>query len=109
MVAGIVDGLRWLGLDWDEGPDVGGPHEPYLQSQRGPFHREMLDKLVASGAVYRCYCTREEVVARGTKTGYDRYCRTHPRDEDKPFALRFAVPEQDTVVHDILRGDVVTA
>ncbi|MEX2394145.1 MAG: glutamate--tRNA ligase [Actinomycetota bacterium] len=105
----MYETLDWLGLDWDEGPDKGGPRGPYLQSERAPHHRELLTKLIGSGAVYRCYCTREDVVARGTKTGYDRYCRTHPREEDKPFALRFAVPDGDTVVRDVLRGDVVTA
>ena len=65
----------WLGLDWDEGPDVGGPHEPYLQSQRVDHHRELVATLEADGEVYRCYCTREDIKARGTATGYDRFCR----------------------------------
>ena len=56
MVTGIVEGLRWLGLDWDEGPDVGGPHGPYFQSQRLEKHRQMADSLVASGRAYYCYC-----------------------------------------------------
>ena len=59
MVAGIVEGLRWLGLDWDEGPDVGGPHAPYFQSERLDNYRAMADRLVAEGRAYYCYCTPE--------------------------------------------------
>ena len=61
---GVVDSLRWLGLDWDEGPDVGGPHAPYRQSQRGDLYREHVDRLVADGNAYRCYCTAEELEER---------------------------------------------
>jgi len=57
MVAGIVDGLRWLGLDWDEGPDVGGPHGPYFQSQRVERARRLAEQLVSAGRAYFCYCT----------------------------------------------------
>src|ERR1051325_5407029 len=56
MVREIVDGLRWLGLDWDEGPDVGGPHGPYFQAQRVDRHRAVADQLVATGHAYYCYC-----------------------------------------------------
>ena len=59
MVAGIVDGLRWLGLDWDEGPDVGGPHAPYFQSQRVDRARRLAERLVSAGRAYFCYCTAE--------------------------------------------------
>src|SRR5450756_1244494 len=64
MIAGILDGLRWLGLDWDEGPIVGGPHAPYLQSERLDRHRAMADGLVAQGRAYYCYCTQEELKAK---------------------------------------------
>src|SRR5215204_221110 len=57
MVTGILDGLRWLGLTWDEGPEAGGSHGPYFQSQRFDRHREVGHSLVASGHAYRCYCT----------------------------------------------------
>lgn len=57
----IFDALRWLGIEWDEGPDVGGPHAPYLQSQRGALYEEALARLVASGRVYECFLTRREV------------------------------------------------
>lgn len=108
LIAKDAETLRWLGLDWDEGPEVGGPHEPYRQSQRTEMHRAALAKLEAGGAVYRCYCTREDVQARGVKTGYDRFCRTRTDEPDAPYALRFAVPEEDVVVRDLLRGEVRT-
>ena len=59
MVSGIVDGLRWLGLDWDEGPDVGGPYAPYFQSQRLDRARALAEQLVAAGRAYYCYCTAD--------------------------------------------------
>src|SRR5215204_1427830 len=61
MVTGIVDGLRWLGLDWDEGPDVGGPHAPYFQSQRLEKYRAHARTLVDGGRAYHCYCTPGEL------------------------------------------------
>jgi glutamyl-tRNA synthetase len=109
LIARDVETLRWLGIDWDEGPEVGGPHEPYRQSQRTDMHRAALERLEAAGAVYRCYCTREDVQARGVKTGYDRFCRTRTDAPDAAYALRFAVPRSDVVVHDLLRGEVRTA
>src|SRR6476659_1606593 len=57
MVAGILESLRWLGLDWNEGPEVGGPHAPYFQTQRYPRHREVVSRLVQEGHAYRCYCS----------------------------------------------------
>ncbi len=57
----IFAALRWLGLDWDEGPDVGGPHGPYRQSERLPVYREHADRLIANGAAYPCFCTSEEI------------------------------------------------
>src|SRR5690242_2289208 len=81
MVEGILDGLRWLGLDWDEGPHVGGPFGPYFQSQRIDRHRAMAGRLVQSGAAYFCYCTPEELQSRrdaaekvGAAWKYDRAC-----------------------------------
>ena len=59
MVKGIVDGLRWLGLDWDEGPDIGGPHAPYFQSQRIEGYRARAERLVQEGRAYYCYCSQE--------------------------------------------------
>src|SRR5262244_4209403 len=64
MVEGILDGLRWLGLDWDEGPHAGGSYGPYFQSERLDRYRELAGQLVASGAAYYCYCTPDELKAR---------------------------------------------
>ena len=64
MVDGILDGMRWLGLDWDEGPLVGGPYGPYFQSERLDRHRAMVEDLVARGKAYYCYCTPDELKAR---------------------------------------------
>src|SRR3984893_10101790 len=61
MVEGILEGLRWLGLEWDEGPKIGGPHEPYFQSERIDRHRAMVDRLVANGRAYYCYCSTAEL------------------------------------------------
>jgi glutamyl-tRNA synthetase len=120
MVGGILDGLRWLGLDWDEGPGIGGEHGPYYQSQRFDRHRAMADALVASGAAYYCYCTPEEIRARretaekesgGWK--YDRRCLTFGADEiaareraKMPRAIRFRVPEGTTRFDDLVHGSI---
>lgn len=112
----IYEAMRWLGLGWDEGPDVGGPYGPYRQSERRDVHLAWLRRLEEGGHVYRCYCTREDVKARGVKTGYDRHCRSLSEEDRKasedagrPYALRFAVPEgEPVVVDDLLRGEVRT-
>jgi glutamyl/glutaminyl-tRNA synthetase len=64
MVEGILDGMRWLGLDWDEGPHIGGEYGPYFQSARLDRHREMARRLVADGHAYYCYCTPDEIKAK---------------------------------------------
>src|SRR5687767_8795106 len=106
MVAGIVDGLRWLGLDWDEGPDVGGPHAPYFQSQRLDTYRARGQALVQDGRAYACYCTPEELrrkraeaEARGEAWTYDRTCLKREPAEIARLeaagaakAVRFQVP-----------------
>ena len=90
MVAGILDGLRWLGLDWNEGPEVGGPFGPYSQSARFDRHRALALTLLAEGKAYSCYCTperlqqeRERAEAAGGAWMYDRRCLSltarHPR------------------------------
>ena len=88
MVTGIVDGLRWLGLDWDEGPDIGGPHAPYFQSERLDRYRAMADRLVAEGRAYYCYCSTETIQqkrqaaeAAGGGWMYDRTCLALPAEE----------------------------
>ena len=66
MVEGILDGLRWLGLDWDEGPDVGGPHAPYRQSERQEHYDRAVDRLLEEGRAFQCFCSRAEVARAST-------------------------------------------
>jgi glutamyl-tRNA synthetase len=120
MVAGIVDGMRWLGLDWDEGPDVGGPHAPYFQSQRLDRYRELADSLVRTGRAYYCYCTPEELNAKraaaeaaGVGWIYDRTCCTLDETTrqsyevgSRPRAVRFKVPPGTTAFTDLVRGPI---
>jgi glutamyl-tRNA synthetase len=120
MVAGIVDGMRWLGLDWDEGPDVGGPHAPYFQSQRLDKHRVAAERLVAERRAYYCYCTpealqrrREAAEAAGAGWIYDRTCCALGADEiarreasSEPRAIRFRVPEGQTSFADLVHGPI---
>jgi glutamyl-tRNA synthetase len=120
----ILDSLRFLGLDWDEGPDIGGEYGPYIQSHRLPIYAEQAAKLLASGHAYYCYCTperleqmRKEQQARGETTRYDRKCRflspaereAHARAGD-PHVLRLAVPlDGETTLHDFIHGDLTIA
>jgi len=120
-VGGILDSLRWLGLDWDEGPEVGGDLGPYYQMQRLHFYRAAAERLLEEKKAYFCYCTPEELkerreaaLARGKTPGYDRRCLyLSPRErgaleaQGKKPALRFAMPlEGETIVHDLVRGDI---
>ena len=116
----ILDGLRWLGIDWDEGPEVGGPHGPYRQSERAGAHGEVAARVLESGHGYRCFCTperldelRAEQERRKETPRYDHRCRAVSREESdaraaagEPHVLRFRVPEGETVVRDLVRGDV---
>jgi glutamyl-tRNA synthetase len=118
----IFEALRWLGLEWDEGPDKGGPNGPYRQSERLAIYAEHAARLLDSGAAYRCFCTRErlddlrkaQVAAKVEHPGYDRHCRGIPRAESDTRAaageahiVRLAVPtDGDIVVNDRLRGEV---
>jgi glutamyl-tRNA synthetase len=114
----ILDLMRWLGLDWDEGPEVGGPHAPYFQSERGDLYRDALDKLAASSYTYDCFCTTDEVAARrlesGSKTmGYDGFCRELSADqraafeaEDRRPVVRFRMPDGSITWNDLVRGEV---
>lgn len=118
-IAAIQDALRWLGLDWDEGPGVGGPNEPYQQSRRMELYREAADLLMGRGAAYRCYCTPEELetrrkraLERGAPPGYDGRCRDLPEEErrafeeeGRSFAIRFATPGRDVTIRDLIRGE----
>jgi glutamyl-tRNA synthetase len=117
---GVVDDLRWLGLEWGEGPDVGGPHGPYRQSERLDIYREMTERLLEGGHAYRCWCTPEELeerrkaaLARGEPPGYDGRCLTRSDEEiaafeaeGRPFAIRFHMPEREWVVEDLVKGEV---
>ncbi|MBA3551984.1 MAG: glutamate--tRNA ligase [Actinobacteria bacterium] len=117
---GIVMGsLRWLGLDWDEGPEVGGPYGPYRQTERLHRYTEVTDRFLAGGSAYACYCTPGELEerrrlarARGEPPGYDGRCRNLSEAERAAFeaegrqrAVRFAMPEEDVTVHDLIRGE----
>jgi glutamyl-tRNA synthetase len=117
----IFRALRWLGLEWDEGPDIGGPHAPYRQSERSEIYRQHAQMLLASGHAYRCFCTaerleqmRERQKAMKVPPGYDGHCRDIPRDQSdaraqsEPFVIRLRVPKDgSTIVPDLLRGDIV--
>lgn len=117
----ILDGLRWLGLDWDEGPEVGGPYGPYLQSQRLSIYKEHADWLIAQDKAYLCFCSperlaamREEHQRRKQPPGYDRLCRTlSPAEVESKKAeglvpvVRFKVPlEGSTTFQDLIHGDI---
>ncbi len=116
----IYDDLRWMKLDWDEGPDVGGDYGPYRQSERFHIYREFANKLMQSGQAYYCYCTpeeleqmRREALAKGESANYPGTCR-HLTDAQKTAyekqgrrpVLRFRVPETEIHFHDIVKGDI---
>ena len=131
----IMEGLRWLGLDWDEGPGLeelqrsgvenaeqyaaGGPYGPYIQSQRPSLYKEVAEELIERGWAYRCNCTPERLaqvreMQRARKQPlmmYDRHCRDLPPDgisPDKPHVIRLKAPlTGQTVIHDAIKGDVV--
>ena len=120
MVTGILDGLRWLGLTWDEGPDVGGPHAPYFQSERLDHYRSVAERLVREGHAYYCYCSaerlrdeRQRAQARGVAWQYDRACLalSVERIEEleragTPRAIRFKVPPGHTAFDDAVHGRI---
>ncbi|MFN3653502.1 MAG: glutamate--tRNA ligase [Armatimonadota bacterium] len=118
----LKDTLRWLGMDYDEGPDVGGPFGPYVQSERLPHYHAAVEQLIASGHAYRCYCSRERLQevrearqqANIHPFGYDRRCRSLSEAEraefeaaGTPSVVRFAIPlEGDVTFHDEVRGTI---
>jgi glutamyl-tRNA synthetase len=118
--AQLLDAMRWLGFDWDEGPEVGGPHAPYRQSQRMDLYREIADKLIAAGHAYHCYCTPEELETRreaarasGRPSGYDGHCRDLTdeqiaayRAEGRPSIVRFRMPDRTITFTDLVRGEL---
>ncbi|MFH8797424.1 glutamate--tRNA ligase [Streptomyces sp. NPDC017941] len=116
----LLDSMRWLGFDWDEGPEVGGPHAPYRQSQRMDVYRDVAEKLVASGHAYPCYCTTEELDARreaaraaGKPSGYDGACRDLTAEQKQAYEaegrshiVRFRMPDEATTFTDLVRGEI---
>ncbi|MDX1522899.1 MAG: glutamate--tRNA ligase, partial [Anaerolineae bacterium] len=118
----LMEGLRWFGIQWDEGPDIGGPAGPYVQTQRQPLYEKWGHWLVEQGHAYKCFASPEELAeirkaleAQGDYSGYDRrYRDLTPAQtaaleaEGRPYVIRFKMPiEGQTTVPDLLRGDVV--
>ncbi|GEA81981.1 glutamate--tRNA ligase [Cellulomonas uda] len=115
----LLDALRWLGLDWDEGIEVGGPHEPYRQSQRYDLYRDVVAKLLEGGYAYESWSTPEEIEARhraagrDPKLGYDGYDRDLTdeqrlayREQGREPVIRVRMPDEDITFTDLVRGDV---
>jgi glutamyl-tRNA synthetase len=122
--AAILRALKWVGLTWDEGPDIGGPHGPYRQSERFEIYKQHAQVLIDKGAAYRCFCTSERIaelrkmqLAQKQNPGYDGHCRSLAREESdrraaggEPFVVRLAMPKiGETVVKDRLRGEILFA
>ena len=119
-IQAAIDTLKWLGLTWDEGPEVGGPYGPYLQSQRLDIYAEWAAKFLANGDAYHCYCSSEELEERreaqrkaNVAPGYDGKCRTISAEdlakyqsEDRKPVLRMRMPDGSTTFTDSIRGDV---
>ncbi len=117
----LIEALTWLGLDWDEGIEVGGPHGPYRQSQRADIYQDVIKKLVDGGYVYESFSTPEEIEARNVAAGrskamgYDGYDRTLTDEQKAAFraegrepVLRMRMPDEDVSFFDVVRGEDVT-
>ena len=116
----LIEDLKWIGIDWDEGPDCGGNYGPYRQSQRLSIYKEAAEQLLSEGKAYKCYCTKEELAQRneqamseGRNPGYDSRCRELTREqiaqyekEERKPVLRFRVEPKMITVHDLIRDDV---
>jgi glutamyl-tRNA synthetase len=116
----LLAAMRWLGLDWDEGPEVGGPYAPYRQSQRRALYDEVAEQLLSAGHAYRCYCTPQELEGRreaarraGAPPGYDGHCRVLTaaqvaayEAEGRAPAIRFRMPEGTISWDDLVRGEL---
>jgi glutamyl-tRNA synthetase len=120
-VENLIESLRWLGLTWDEGPDIGGPYGPYVQSERLALYQEWAHWLVENGHAYHCFCTPEQLeaaradqIARKLPLGYSRACRDLPAAgvaarlaAGEPSVIRFRMPlEGSTTFPDLIRGDI---
>ena len=115
----ILESLRWLGIDWDEGIDVGGPHGPYRQSERTDIYKDVAAKLLAAGYAYESFSTPEEIkernlaAGRPAEFGYDGYDRNLTDEQKAAFraegrkpALRLRMPDEDIAFDDLIRGAI---
>jgi glutamyl-tRNA synthetase len=116
----LLEVMRWLGLDWDEGPEVGGPFGPYRQSQRYDIYADVADKLLAAGRAYHCYCSQQELEERNAQAlaerrqpGYDGHCRSLTAEQEASYVaegrrpvVRFRVPDETITFDDLVRGDI---
>ena len=116
----ILEGMKWLGLDWDEGPGKGGEYGPYFQMQRLPLYQEFAEELLKDEKAYYCYCTREELaesrekqVREGKNPKYDRHCLNLSEEEKKRYeaegrkpVIRLKIPTREIAFNDLLRGEV---
>ncbi len=116
----LLEVMRWLGFDWDEGPGTGGPHAPYRQSERLDVYADVAARLLAAGRAYRCYCTTEELEARneqarseGRAPGYDGHCRSLSPEQEAAYVaegrvpvLRLRMPDSPITFTDLVRGDI---
>lgn len=117
----IIESLKWLGLDWDEGPDVGGEYGPYRQTERLELYTETAQKLIDQGFAYRCYCSEEELeeqrqafIAKGELPRYSGCCRNLTKEQEEKYisegrkpVIRFKVPkDQMIIINDLVRGTV---
>jgi glutamyl-tRNA synthetase len=116
----LLDAMRWLGFDWDEGPEVGGPHAPYRQSQRMDIYADVARKLLDSGHAYHCYCSQEELDSRreaaraaGRPSGYDGHCRDLSAEQVEEYRaqgrtpiVRFRMPDETITFTDLVRGEL---
>ncbi|MGW2747768.1 glutamate--tRNA ligase [Streptomyces sp. NPDC001450] len=116
----LLDAMRWLGFDWDEGPEVGGPHAPYRQSQRMDLYKDVAQKLLDAGHAYHCYCSQEELDTRreaaraaGKPSGYDGHCRDLSAEQVEQYQaqgrtpiVRFRMPDETITFTDLVRGEL---
>lgn len=113
----ILDGLKWLGLDWDEGPIVGGEYGPYTQSQRQSIYKKYINKLLENGSAYKCFCSEEEINLKRKEAQknkkpykYDRKCLNEDVSQfiknGRNFVIRFKVPDGETSFNDLIKGNV---
>ncbi len=122
FVQNLYDTFNWLNIHWDEGPDIGGPSSPYVQSERFELYKKAAEELIAKGKAYRCFCSSERLdniraereASGSSETGYDRHCRSVSAEESgrraaagESFVIRLNIPlEESTKFHDHILGDI---